>query len=116
MSELSIPPGNRPEALKGDRAGQPASESTINAACVSAGRRPGRVPMKKALFNDLLAGVCRMKAIRAGVLKPGRVTKLTPDHPRAVRSRLRMELQVCAGRPSGPNELDCHLARVLPLC
>ena len=31
-----------------------------------------------------------MKAIRAGTLKPARVTKLTPDHPRAVRSRLGM--------------------------
>lgn len=31
-----------------------------------------------------------MKAIREGRMKPARVTKLTPDHPRVVRSRLGM--------------------------
>jgi putative transcriptional regulator len=46
--------------------------------------------MKKALFDELLKGVREMQAIRAGKLKPARVTKLTPDHPRAVRSQLGM--------------------------
>jgi len=46
--------------------------------------------MKKAVFNELLESARQMKAIRAGVLKPARVTKLTPDHPRAVRSRLNL--------------------------
>lgn len=31
-----------------------------------------------------------MQAIRAGNLKPARVTKLTPEHPRAVRAQLGM--------------------------
>lgn len=46
--------------------------------------------MKKALFKELLAGVREMQAIRAGKLKPARVTKLTPEHPRAVRAQLGM--------------------------
>ena len=46
--------------------------------------------MKKALFNELLAGVREMQAIRAGKAKPARVTQLKPDHPRAVRTQLGM--------------------------
>ena len=43
--------------------------------------------MKKELFNALIERARQMKAIRTGKMKPDRVTKLTPDHPRAVRSR-----------------------------
>jgi putative transcriptional regulator len=46
--------------------------------------------MKKALFNELLAGVREMQGIRRGKLKATCVTKLTPDHPRAVRVQLGM--------------------------
>lgn len=46
--------------------------------------------MKKKLFAQLLESGRQMKAIREGKLKPARVTRLTPDHPRAVRSRLGM--------------------------
>ena len=46
--------------------------------------------MKKDLFTQLLESGRQMKAIREGKMKPARVTKLTPDHPRAVRSRLNM--------------------------
>jgi putative transcriptional regulator len=46
--------------------------------------------MKKELFNQLLESGRQMRAIREGKLKPARVTKLTPDHPRVVRSRLGM--------------------------
>lgn len=46
--------------------------------------------MKKALFEDLLKGVSEMQAIRAGKMKPARVTKLTPEHPRVVRTQLGM--------------------------
>ena len=49
-----------------------------------------RLKMKKELLHSLLESARQMKAIRAGELKPARVTKLTPDHPRAVRSRLGM--------------------------
>ena len=44
--------------------------------------------MKKAMFEALMQSIREMKAIRAGKMKPARVTKLTPDHPRAIRSRL----------------------------
>lgn len=46
--------------------------------------------MKKELFAQLLESGRQMKAIRAGTMQPARVTKLTPDHPRAVRSQLGM--------------------------
>ena len=46
--------------------------------------------MKKDNFDKLLQSVHEMQAIRAGKLKPARVIKLTPDHPRAVRSSLGM--------------------------
>jgi putative transcriptional regulator len=46
--------------------------------------------MKKALFENLLKGVREMQAIRAGKLKPARVTKLTREHPRVVRTQLGM--------------------------
>ena len=46
--------------------------------------------MKKGLFDQLLESGRQMKAIREGKMKPARVTKLTPDHPRVVRSRLGM--------------------------
>lgn len=46
--------------------------------------------MKKELFDQLLESGRQMKAIREGRMKPARVTKLTPDHPRVVRSRLGM--------------------------
>jgi len=46
--------------------------------------------MKKELFDQLLENGRQMKAIREGKMKPARVTKLTPDHPRVVRSRLGM--------------------------
>ena len=60
--------------------------------------------MKKELFHSLLASARQMKAIRAGKLKPARVTTLTPDHPRAVRSRLDMtqeEFAAMLGVPVG---------------
>src|SRR4051812_16752705 len=44
--------------------------------------------MKKPLFNKLVESVQQMHAIRRGARKPARVTKLSPAHPRAVRSRL----------------------------
>jgi putative transcriptional regulator len=46
--------------------------------------------MNEELFNKLTASLRQMKAIRAGTLQPSRVTKLAPDHPAAVRSRLRL--------------------------
>ena len=46
--------------------------------------------MKKHRFNELVQSVQDMQAIRAGKMKPARVTKLTPDHPLAVRTRLGM--------------------------
>jgi putative transcriptional regulator len=46
--------------------------------------------MKKTDFDKLARSVREMKAISAGTLKPARLTKLTPDHPRAVRSRLNL--------------------------
>lgn len=49
--------------------------------------------MKKELFAQLIESGRQMKAIRAGTLKPARVTKLTPDHPSAVRSRLGLTQQ-----------------------
>ncbi|MEY2878378.1 MAG: hypothetical protein RLZZ15_758 [Verrucomicrobiota bacterium] len=44
--------------------------------------------MKKELLHALVESARQMKAIRAGTQRPARVTKLTPEHPRAVRSRL----------------------------
>lgn len=52
--------------------------------------------MKKAHFDTLLGGVRQMQALRAGTMKPARVTELTPDHPRAVRSRLKMTQEALA--------------------
>jgi putative transcriptional regulator len=52
--------------------------------------------MKKELFAQLLESGRQMKAIRAGKLQPARVTKLTPDDPRAVRSRLGMTQEAFA--------------------
>lgn len=52
--------------------------------------------MKKAMFDELMQGLREMKAIRAGTMKPARVTTLTPDHPRAVRSRLGMTQEAFA--------------------
>lgn len=46
--------------------------------------------MNEQLFNKLTTSLRQAKAIRAGTLQASRVTKLTPDHPAAVRSRLRM--------------------------
>jgi putative transcriptional regulator len=46
--------------------------------------------MKKALFAQLLESGRQMKAIREGRMKPARVTKLTPEHPRVVRTQLGM--------------------------
>lgn len=60
--------------------------------------------MKKDHFDQLLSSVRDMKAIRAGTLKPARVTKLTPDHPLAVRTRLGMtqeEFSAMLGVPVG---------------
>jgi proteic killer suppression protein len=37
LNDLRIPPGNRLEALKGDRAGSTASGSMTNGGCVSDG-------------------------------------------------------------------------------
>ena len=44
--------------------------------------------MKKELFDQLLESARQMKAIREGKMKPALVTKLSPEHPRVVRSRL----------------------------
>lgn len=38
-----------------------------------------------------------MKAIREGKMKPARVTKLAPDHPRVVRARLGLTQEEFAG-------------------
>jgi putative transcriptional regulator len=46
--------------------------------------------MKKALFTELLESGRQMKAIREGKMPPARITKLTPNHPRAVRAQLGM--------------------------
>ncbi len=46
--------------------------------------------MNTALFEKLTGSLKQMKAIRAGTLQPARSTKLTPEHPRAVRTRLNM--------------------------
>ena len=46
--------------------------------------------MKPEAFEQLTASVQQMKAIRAGNLRPARVTQLSPDHPRAVRVRLKL--------------------------
>ena len=53
--------------------------------------------MKKELFAQLLESGRQMKAIRDGKMKAARVTKLTPEHPRAVRSRLGMTQEEFAG-------------------
>ena len=52
--------------------------------------------MKKALFDQLVTGVREMQAIRAGKMKPARVTKLTPEHPKIVRTRLGMTQEAFA--------------------
>jgi putative transcriptional regulator len=60
--------------------------------------------MKKENFDNLLQSVREMQAVRAGKLKPARVTRLTPEHPRAVRSRLGMtqaEFATMLGVPVG---------------
>lgn len=60
--------------------------------------------MKKAHFDELLQSVREMQAIRAGTMKPARVTKLTPEHPRMVRARLGMtqeEFSKMLGVPLG---------------
>ena len=44
--------------------------------------------MKKHLFNELMHSIAEMKAIRAGRLKPARITRLAPDHPLAIRTQL----------------------------
>lgn len=46
--------------------------------------------MKKELFAKLLESGRQMKAIREGKMKPARVTKITPEHPRVVRTQLGM--------------------------
>lgn len=60
--------------------------------------------MKKAQFDELLQSVREMQAIRAGTMKPARVTKLTLEHPRIVRARLGMtqeEFSKMLGVPLG---------------
>ena len=49
--------------------------------------------MKKEFFTELLESGRQMKAILEGKLKPARVTKLTAEHPRVVRSRRGMTQQ-----------------------
>jgi hypothetical protein len=42
LDDLRVPPGNRLQALKGDRTGQHSIPSTISGACASAGRTATR--------------------------------------------------------------------------
>ena len=42
LDDLRVPPGNRLEALKGDRAGQHSIASTTSSGCASSGPRPDR--------------------------------------------------------------------------
>lgn len=46
--------------------------------------------MNATLFDKLTTSLRQAKAIRSGTLQPSRVTRLAPDHPAAVRSRLGM--------------------------
>jgi putative transcriptional regulator len=46
--------------------------------------------MKATHFEQLAQSVREMQAIRSGKMKASRVTQLTPEHPRSVRSRLGM--------------------------
>lgn len=60
--------------------------------------------MNESTFQNLVGSIKQAKAIRAGSLQPSRVTKLTPEHPRAVRARLNLtqeEFAAMIGVPLG---------------